>query len=77
MKTLLCAAIAVLLTAVYSNAGSSRVEVNSRSNVLIILTDDQFHSTPVCVTTRAPLLKGRNHNETGGWDVHLVIKVYL
>ncbi len=32
---------------------------------------DQFHVTPVCATTRASLLTGRNHYETGVWDVHL------
>lgn len=32
---------------------------------------DQFHVTPVCATTRASLLTGRNHYETGVWDVHI------
>jgi arylsulfatase A-like enzyme len=32
---------------------------------------DNFHVTPVCATTRASLLTGRNHHHTGVWGVHL------
>ena len=31
---------------------------------------EQFHVSPVCATTRASLLTGRNHVETGVWGVH-------
>ncbi|MEM6911194.1 MAG: sulfatase-like hydrolase/transferase [Verrucomicrobiota bacterium] len=32
---------------------------------------DQFHVTPVCATTRASLLTGKNHLDVGVWGVHV------
>lgn len=31
---------------------------------------DHFHTTPVCATTRASLLTGKNHHTVGVWGVH-------
>ncbi|MEM6601827.1 MAG: sulfatase-like hydrolase/transferase [Verrucomicrobiota bacterium] len=32
---------------------------------------DHFHTTPVCATTRASLLTGKNHLRVGVWGVHI------